>query len=157
MSEVSQEMAVLLVEDTPTDAELFIRIFRQDHAEIEIVWLKDGAEALSYLLDDCSEAKVRNTFKLIILDLNLPKVHGLEVLRQIKQDHRTRHIPVVVLTSSTEDCDVVSSFDLCANSYISKPVGFDGFAIAIAQLASYWLKLNHPPLAKRSSRNANER
>jgi two-component system response regulator len=145
MSEPLQEVAVLLVEDTATDAELCIRTLRKQNIANEIVWLKDGAEALAYLFDAPRAA----TPRLVLLDLHLPKVAGLEVLRRIKQDDRTKSIPVVILTSSREDRDIVESYNLGVNSFVSKPVEFSAFATTIAQIGLYWLITNHRPHATR--------
>jgi two-component system response regulator len=145
MSETAQDVEVLLVEDTATDAELCIRTLKKQNIANEIVWVKDGAEALEYLLGESPGATRRAVPRLILLDLHLPKVQGLEVLRLIKQDQRTRCIPVVVLTSSKEDRDIVDSYDLGVNSYISKPVEFSAFVKIIAQLGLYWLMVNHAP------------
>jgi two-component system response regulator len=147
MSQTLQNVAVLLVEDTATDAELCIRTLKKQNIASEIVWLKDGAEALVYLFDVATPH--RGMPRLVLLDLSLPKVHGLEVLRRIKLDERTRNIPVVVLTSSKEDRDIVESYILGANSYVSKPVEFPSLVATIAQLGLYWLITNHPPRASR--------
>jgi two-component system, response regulator len=146
MSEISQNVAVLLIEDTATDAELCIRTLKKQNIANEIVWLKDGAEALAYLFD--VDAVPRRVPRLVLLDLHLPKVHGLEVLRRIKSDERTRTIPVVVLTSSKEDRDIVESYKFGGNSYVSKPVEFAAFVTTISQLGLYWLITNHPLHAK---------
>jgi DNA-binding response OmpR family regulator len=147
MSEALQVLEVLLVEDTATDAELCMRTLKKQNVANEIVWLKDGAEALDYLFDESAAAKRRGMPRLILLDLNLPKVNGLEVLRRVKQDHLTKCVPVVVLTSSKEDRDIVESYNLGVNSYISKPVEFSAFVETIAQLGLYWLMVNHAPHA----------
>jgi DNA-binding response OmpR family regulator len=147
MSEALQVLEVLLVEDTATDAELCMRTLKKQNVANEIVWLKDGAEALDYLFDESAAAKRRGMPRLILLDLNLPKVNGLEVLRRVKQDHLTKCVPVVVLTSSKEDRDIVESYNLGVNSYISKPVEFSEFVETIAQLGLYWLMVNHAPHA----------
>ena len=147
MSEALQVLEVLLVEDTATDAELCMRTLKKQNVANEIVWLKDGAEALDYLFDESAAAKRRGMPRLILLDLNLPKVNGLEVLRRVKQDHLTKCVPVVVLTSSKEDRDIVESYNLGVNSYISKPVEFSAFVKTIAQLGLYWLMVNHAPHA----------
>jgi two-component system response regulator len=148
MSNAFQEVEVLLVEDTATDAELCIRTLKKQNLGNEIVWVKDGAEALDYLFDKSPAAKRRGMPKLILLDLHLPKVQGLEVLRSIKQDSRTRLVPVVVLTSSKDDHDIVESYNLGVNSYISKPVEFSAFVKTISQLGLYWLMVNHSPNAR---------
>jgi CheY-like chemotaxis protein len=149
MSEALRAVEVLLVEDTATDAELCMRTLKKQNIASGIVWVRDGAEALDYLFDGSPDAKRRGMPKLILLDLHLPKVQGLEVLRQVKQDPRTKCIPVVVLTSSKEDRDIVESYDLGVNSYISKPVEFSAFVKTIVQLGLYWLMVNHAPHTKR--------
>ena len=138
---------LLLVEDNPTDAELAIRALKKNNLANKLVWVKDGAEALDFLFATgaYSERKVVNGPKVILLDLRLPKVDGMEVLRRVKDDARTRTIPVVVLTSSKEDRDVAESYMLGVNSFISKPVEFDEFAKTVAELGLYWLLVNHPP------------
>ena len=144
-----QEMVeILLVEDNPTDAELAMRALKKNNLSNKLVWVKDGAEALDFLY--CRGAYANRECNhiphVILLDLRLPKVDGLEVLRTVKNDERTRYIPVVVLTSSKEDRDVAESYKLGVNSYISKPVEFDAFAKTVAELGMYWLLLNHPPV-----------
>jgi CheY-like chemotaxis protein len=139
---------ILLVEDNATDAELAMRTLKKNNLANNLVWVKDGAEALDFLFargeyagrSDCAPPRV------VLLDLRLPKVDGMEVLRVIKDDARTRAIPVVVLTSSQEDRDVAESYKLGVNSYISKPVEFDAFAKTVAELGMYWLLYNHPPV-----------
>ena len=149
MNKPLQEVEVLLIEDTATDAELCIRTLKKHNIANAIVWVEDGAAALDYLFGVDPDIVPRGAPRLILLDLHLPKVHGLEVLRRIKQDSNTRTIPVVVLTSSTEDRDIVESYDLGVNSYISKPVDFSSFADAIAQMGLYWLVMNRSPHATR--------
>src|SRR6266540_332127 len=130
------EIEILLVEDSPYDAELTIRELTRRHLANKLVHLKDGAEAAR---DNSKHPKV------VLLDLKLPKVDGLEVLRAIKSDPRTRTIPVVVMTSSQEQRDVVDSYHLGVNSYVVKPVDFDQFSKAVSELGCYWLLLNHAP------------
>jgi two-component system response regulator len=146
MSEGSN-VEVLLVEDNPHDAELTMRALRKRNLANHIVCVKDGVEALEYLFGESPGAlsAVTHTPKVILLDLKLPKIDGLEVMRRIKSDERTKTIPVVVLTSSREDQDVVESYRLGANSYIVKPVDFDNFSEAVAQAGMYWLLLNQRP------------
>mgnify|MGYP001440937760 CR=1 FL=1 len=135
------EKTILLVEDSPDDVELTLRAFRKHHIENPLVVARDGVEALDYLFgagDDPPPV-------VILLDLKLPRVAGLEVLRRIRGDHRTRLLPVVVLTSSKQEEDVVASYSLGANSYIRKPVDFEQFTEAVRQLGLYWLLLNEPP------------
>jgi two-component system response regulator len=138
---------ILLVEDNPNDAELTLRALKKNHLTNEIHWVMDGAEALDYLYARGPYAD-RNRFdipKLVILDLKLPKVDGLEVLRIIKSDESLRKIPVTVLTSSKEERDIVASYQLGANSFIVKPVDFTKFIEAVKELGMYWLLLNEPP------------
>jgi len=138
---------ILLVEDTPEDRELALRALRKSNLSNNIQVARDGAEALDFLFGEGEFAgrEVGNKPKVILLDLKLPKIDGIEVLRRIKADSRTQAIPVVVLTSSKEQKDVVESYRLGVNSYIVKPVNFEGFAAAVQELGMYWLLLNHPP------------
>ena len=138
---------VLLVEDNATDAELTLRALRGKGLRNSFVVVKDGAEALDFLFSRGAYADrdVRNGPKIVLLDLRLPKVDGIEVLRQVKSDERTKRIPVVVLTSSRQDPDIQQCYELGANSYIVKPVDFDKFADAVAEVGLYWLLLNEPP------------
>ncbi|MBU6995075.1 MAG: response regulator [Ferrovum myxofaciens] len=142
------EVEILLVEDNPTDAELIIRALKKSNLANKLVWVKDGAEALDFLFatGSYSGRQVTNSPKVILLDLRLPKVDGMGVLRRVKNDERTKSIPVVVLTSSKEDRDVAESYQLGVNSYISKPVEFDEFAKMVSELGLYWLLVNHPPI-----------
>jgi two-component system response regulator len=148
MDDTVREVEILLVEDNPTDAELCIRALKQSNLANKLVWVKDGAEALDFIFakGEFSHRAVINGPKVILLDLRLPKVDGMEVLRQVKADERTRTIPVVVLTSSKEDKDIAESYKLGVNSYISKPVEFDEFAKTVSELGLYWLLVNHPPV-----------
>ncbi len=148
MNNEVKEVEILLVEDNPTDAELTIRALKKSNLANKLVWVKDGAEALDFIFATgvYAERSVTNGPKVILLDLRLPKVDGMEVLRRIKEDARTRAIPVVVLTSSKEDVDVAKSYQFGVNSYISKPVEFDEFAKTVAELGLYWLLVNRPPL-----------
>ncbi|QKE41456.1 MAG: response regulator [Ferrovum myxofaciens] len=148
MSNTMVEVEILLVEDNPTDAELIIRALKKNNLANKLVWVKDGAEALDFLFatGSYSGRQVTNSPKVILLDLRLPKVDGMGVLRRVKNDERTRSIPVVVLTSSKEDRDVAESYQLGVNSYISKPVEFDEFAKMVSELGLYWLLVNHPPI-----------
>jgi two-component system response regulator len=141
------EIEILLVEDNPTDAELTMRALKRKNLINKLVWVKDGAEALDFLFakGEYSHRNVDDLPKLILLDLRMPKVDGLEVLHKIKEDERTRRIPVVVLTSSKEDRDIVESYKLGVNSYVSKPVEFDEFIDAVSTMGFYWILINKPP------------
>ncbi|MFB2623894.1 MULTISPECIES: response regulator [Methanothermobacter] len=138
---------ILLVEDNPTDAELTIRALKKNNLANKLHWVKDGAEALDYIFarGSYSERDPANLPKLILLDLRMPKVDGLEVLQEIKRNEDTCRIPVVVLTSSKEDRDIVESYKLGVNSYVSKPVEFDEFINAVSTLGFYWMIINQPP------------
>jgi CheY-like chemotaxis protein len=142
-----KEVEFLLVEDNDSDAELTLRALRGSQLANEIKWLTDGQEALDYLFPSVQSdpTEVKAEPKLILLDLNLPRVGGLELLRIIKSDPRTRLIPVVVLTSSAEEKDIVESYHLGVNSYIVKPVEFDSFTAAVQRLGLYWMLLNRSP------------
>jgi two-component system response regulator len=137
---------ILLVEDNPQDAELSIRALRKHKLANRLFHVEDGAEALEFLFctGRYADRDVAHPPKVILLDLKLPKVDGLEVLRSIKLDDRTRFIPVVVVTSSREDPDIKAAYDLGANSYVVKPVGFDTFSNAMSDLGFYWLLVNQP-------------
>jgi two-component system response regulator len=149
MDDAVKEVEILLVEDNPTDAELAMRALKKSSLANKLVWVKDGAEALDFIFATgaYSGRQITNGPKVILLDLRLPKVDGMEVLRRVKQDERTRTIPVVVLTSSKEDRDVAESYQLGVNSYISKPVEFDAFAKTVSELGLYWLLVNRPPVS----------
>jgi two-component system response regulator len=143
----SSIIEILLVEDNSSDAELALRALKKQNLANNVRWVKDGAEALDFLFAS-GEFTGRNVLdkpKVVLLDLKLPKVDGLEVLRRIREDERTRTLPVVVLTSSREERDIVESYRLGVNSYISKPVDFDKFAKVVAELGLYWLVVNIPP------------
>lgn len=142
---VAPPRSILLVEDNPDDVLLTERAFRRADVPNELRVARDGAEALEILLGSGARAAPA----LVLLDLKLPKVDGLEVLRRLRAEERTRRLPVVVLTSSLEERDVVESYGLGANSYIRKPVDFTQFAEAIRLLGHYWLVLNEPPPAVR--------
>lgn len=143
----AKAIEILLVEDTPEDRELTLRALRKAKLTNNIQVTCDGAEALEFIFGEGAYAgrDVANSPKVILLDLKLPKVDGIEVLRRLKGDPRTQAIPVVVLTSSKEQRDVVESYRLGVNSYIVKPVDFEGFAAAVQDLGMYWLLLNQPP------------
>lgn len=138
---------LLLVEDNPQDLELALRALRKANLANRIQVARDGAEALEYIFCQGPYAtrKITDCPRVILLDLKLPKVDGLDVLRQLKADPRTKAIPVVVLTSSKEQCDIVESYQLGVNSYIVKPVNFERFTDSVRDLGLYWLLLNQPP------------
>jgi CheY-like chemotaxis protein len=143
----SSETEILLVEDNPTDLELALRIFKKHRIANRIEVARDGEQALDFLFGEGVHAG-RGTIqipKVILLDLKLPKIGGLEVLRRIKSDPRTRTIPIVVLTSSREEKDLLESYQLGVNSYIVKPVDFDQFSDCLRDIGMYWLLSNAPP------------
>lgn len=139
---------MLLIEDTPSEVALTLHAFRKHQLAHHIQVVRDGVEALEFIF--CTGAYAQRDIaqmpRLIILDLKLPLVNGLEVLRRLKADPRTQHIPVVMLTSSREDRDILESYQLGANSYIVKPVDFEQFSDALRLIGTYWLQLNQPPL-----------
>jgi two-component system response regulator len=142
-----EEKIILLVEDNPDDVDLTIRAFKRNNIGNKVIVAKDGAEALDYLFGTGMYAG-RNLKKLpvvILLDLKLPKIDGLEVLKSIRQDDRTKLLPVVVLTSSAEQKDVIKGYSLGANSYVRKPINFEQFVEAVKHLGLYWLLWNEPP------------
>src|SRR5206468_2848831 len=141
------ERVILLVEDNPKDEALTLRALKKNNIRNEVVVARDGAEALDYLHAGGTGGNRNGDGlpQLVLLDLKLPKIDGLEVLRRIRADERTRLLPVVILTSSREERDLVSGYGLGANSYIRKPVDFGQFVEAVRQLGLYWLVLNEPP------------
>ena len=143
------EVEILLVEDNPADAELTLRALRKHNLANRVIHVHDGEEALDFIFarGPYHTRQIEHKPKVILLDLKLPKVDGLEVLRIIKGDPRTQSIPVVMLTSSRQEQDVIESYRLGVNSYIVKPVDFDKFFTAVEELGLYWLLLNQPPTA----------
>ena len=141
------EIELLLVEDSRNDAELTIRALKKNKIANNILHLRDGAAALHFLFGtgEFADRNVHQKPRVVLLDLKMPKVDGLEVLRQIKQNELTKTIPVVVLTSSKEDPDIDMAYALGANSYIVKPVDFEGFTKAVGELGLYWMILNQGP------------
>jgi two-component system response regulator len=144
---IKSGVEILLVEDNLHDAELTLRALKKRNLANTIVWLKDGAEAVDYLFSASADLRLgaRRWPRVILLDLKLPKIDGLDVLRRLKTDTRTKLIPVVVLTSSREELDIAQTYQLGANSYVVKPVDFDKFSDAVANLGLYWLLVNQPP------------
>ena len=144
---MTQEMDILLIEDNPEDVEITLRAFHKHHIANKIHVVRDGEEALECLFSTgrYSEGSPCQNTRLILLDLKLPKVDGLEILQKVKSDPRTRHIPVVVLTSSREEADLAKSYNYGVNSYVVKPVDFAQFSDAVRQVGLYWMLLNHVP------------
>lgn len=148
------KVEILLVEDNPNDVELTLHAFKSNNVSNLIYVVRDGAEALEFIFceGEYADRSFKNSPKLILLDLKLPKVNGLEVLERIRNDERTKTIPVVILTSSDEEKDVVQSYKLGVNSYIRKPVDFEKFSKVVKKLGYYWLLLNitPPPIGDQS-------
>ncbi len=140
MAEGNEDNVILLVEDNHDHAELTIEVLNALEVKHEVIWAQDGVQALGYLLEN--DSVIHPT--LVLLDLNMPKIGGLEVLRRIRSEKSTNNIPVVILTTSSEEKDVIDSYNLGANSYIVKPVDYEQFTLAVEQLGLYWLKLNEP-------------
>lgn len=145
-----ESRVILLVEDNPDDEALTLRALKKNNIHNEVVVARDGAEALDYLFGTGRHAGHDPSLipAVVLLDLKLPKIDGLEVLRRLRLDSRTQHAPVVILTSSKEEQDLVRSYDLGCNSYIRKPVDFNQFIDAVRQLGLYWLVLNELPPRK---------
>jgi two-component system response regulator len=143
----TEAVDILLVEDNPQDAELTTRALKKNNLANRLITVEDGAEALDFIFCRGKYATRNNGHspKVILLDLKLPKVSGLDVLRALKQDEKTRAIPVVIVTSSREDPDIKTAYALGANSYVVKPVDFDAFAESVSSLGLYWLLVNQPP------------
>ena len=141
------DVEILLVEDDPNDAALTLRAFQARNLTNQVFVARDGAEALDFFFGDGSHPwhEIGIAPKVILQDLNLPKVGGLEVLRRLKADERTRSLPVIVLTASREEPDIAAAYRLGANSYIVKPVDFEAFSRAVSELGLYWVLLNEPP------------
>ena len=139
------EMIILLVEDNPDDEALTLRALKKNNITNEVVVARDGVEALDFLFGAGKQAGRAVTPQVILLDLKLPKIDGLEVLRRVRSDPRTKLLPVVILTSSNEERDRLQGYDIGANSYVRKPVDFVQFTEAVRQLGLYWLLLNEKP------------
>ncbi|HYN76248.1 MAG TPA: response regulator [Lamprocystis sp. (in: g-proteobacteria)] len=147
---MTQDIAVdiLLVEDNPNDAELALRALNKHHLANRVEWVKDGAQALDFLFHRGAWSDRANRVpRLVLLDLRLPKVDGIEVLQQIRACVQTRTLPVVVLTSSKEERDLVATYELGVNSFVAKPVAFDEFARTVAELGLYWMLINRVPVS----------
>ena len=142
-----EDVEILLVEDNPNDVELTMRALQKRNLASKVFVVKDGAEALEFIFATgaFAERKIENRPKVVLLDLKLPKVDGIEVLRRIKSDERTKQTPVVMLTSSQEERDVLDTYNLGVNSYIVKPVDFSNFVHAVSELGVYWGLLNKLP------------
>ena len=145
---MNHPLEILLVEDNPQDAELTIRALKKRNLANQLIHVKDGQAALDFIFGTgpCEGRDVHAQPKVVLLDLKLPKIDGIEVLRRIRADERTKMLPVVVLTSSCEDRDVIETYQLGTNSYIVKPVDFENFSEAVSNLGLYWLVLNQPPV-----------
>ncbi len=138
---------LLLVEDNPDDAKLVLRAFKKLNLANKYFWVKDGEEALNFLFakEPYDDRSIDDRPRVILLDLKLPKISGIEVLKKIREDKRTATIPVVIMTSSREERDVIDTYELGTNSYIVKPVAYDSFVESIKQVGYYWLFTNIPP------------
>ncbi|MBK1721635.1 response regulator [Thiocystis violacea] len=137
---------ILLVEDNPNDAELAIRALKKNNLANHLEWVRDGAAALDFLFHRGARANSHNRLpRVVLLDLRLPKLDGIEVLTAIRANPETRELPVVVLTSSQEEQDLVATYQLGVNSFVTKPVGFDAFARTVAELGLYWVLVNRVP------------
>ncbi len=147
MNTAFKPVDILMVEDNPNDAELTLRALKKSKLANCIEWVKDGELALDYLFHRGTYVTRGNSQpKVVLLDLRLPKVDGIDVLKAIRGDDRTKDIPVVILTSSREDRDIVAAYDLKVNSYVRKPIAFDEFTQMVSELGMYWLLVNQPPV-----------
>lgn len=144
MSVVNEQVEILIVEDNPNDYELASRALRKIKLANKVHWVKDGVEAIDFLFctGAYAERSMNSLPKLVLLDLKLPKIDGIQVLAKIKSDERTKQIPVVMLTSSQEECDIVESYKLGVNSYIVKPVDFQKFVETVSEAGFYWMLIN---------------
>ncbi len=141
-----QTVEILLVEDSAHDAEMTMRVLKRRGIVNEIAWVKDGVEAVEYLFCEGEYTERDNGMpKLVLLDMKMPRMDGLQVLKQLKSSEKTKHIPVIMLTSSQEESDLMNSYSLGVNSYIVKPVDFEQFDETIAQVGMYWAVVNHAP------------
>ena len=142
-----ESVEVLLAEDNPSDAEMAMRAFRKNNLANKVHWVKDGEEALEYVLctGRYADRNAAHPPKLLLLDLKMPKVDGIDVLRRIKSEERLKTIPIVIMTSSNEERDVVETYRLGVNSYIVKPVDFSKFVATVAEVGMYWMLTNRVP------------
>lgn len=143
---MEREVEILIVEDNARDLELTLRALKRNHLANRVVTVRDGEEALDFVFarGAFADRSIDQTPRVIFLDLKLPKVDGIDVLREIKADDRTKHIPIVIITSSAEERDRVESYQLGVNSYVVKPIDFDSFVKTISDLGFYWLAINQP-------------
>jgi len=146
--EVINEVEILLIEDNPNDAEIAIRALKKNNLANRLVLIKEGDEAINFIFARDKYKGMKNRPKIILLDLKLPKISGLDVLKRIKENSLTKIIPVVMLTSSKEEKDMIESYQLGANSYLVKPVNFEKFTESIKEIGLYWLLLNQLPASK---------
>ena len=144
---MTEKPDIILVEDSASDAELTIRALRKNNIINQLVHLEDGEEALEFIfaIGKYADRSIDDLPKVILLDLKMPKISGLEVLRKIKSDERTKSIPIVLLTSSKEENDIVDAYQLGVNSYIVKPMEFENFVKIVSDIGLYWLLVNQPP------------
>ncbi len=144
---MEKSVEILLCEDNKRDADLTIRALKKRKLSNKVVWVKDGEQALDYLFarGDYSDRSIKDTPKVVLLDLKMPKIDGLEVLKEIRTHQETKNVPVVVLTSSKEEKDIVKSYEYGVNSYIVKPVDFNKFIDSVSEVGFYWLLLNQKP------------
>ena len=144
---MNYEVEILLVEDNMSDAELTIRALKKNNLANKLMHLEDGQDALDFIFTEgnYSQRNIENKPKIILLDLKMPKINGIQVLQKIKSDERTNKIPVIILTSSKEDPDIQECYSLGANSYVVKPVEFEKFMQAVAELGLFWMLINEPP------------
>jgi two-component system, response regulator len=144
---MTKEIEILLVEDNASDAEMTILALKKNNLANKLLHVKDGAEALDFIFAEgkYADRSVENKPKVILLDLKMPKLNGIEVLQRIRDNERTKNIPVVVLTSSKEDPDIKKCYDLGVNSYVVKPVEFDDFQRAVSEVGLYWMIVNQQP------------
>jgi two-component system, response regulator len=142
-----KECEILIIEDNPNDAELMIRSLKKNHLANKLIVIEDGETALDFIFcrGDYAKRDLNSPPKVIFLDLKLPKVSGLEILKKVKSNEQTKNIPVIIVTSSSEDPDIKAAYELGANSYVVKPVNFDSFSKTMTQLGMYWLLVNEKP------------